>query len=221
VIRVNILAEGQTEETYARDVLAEHFGLLGIDCVVRCVKTSRSQKGGIVSYEKFKRDLTYWMREDKNAIFTSMIDLYALPTSFPGVQSCKMVDPLQRVVCIEQAISRDVNDDRFIPYIQLHEFEALLICSPLHIADYYFEQPDSPKRASELERICQQFISPEHINQGSNTAPSKRIIDSFPLYQHSKRFAGPVIAKDIGLTTLREKCQHFSQWLKTIEMLAQ
>lgn len=219
VIRVNVLVEGQTEETYVRDVLAEYLGYRGIACVARCVNTSRSQRGGIVSYEKFKRDLMHWMREDGDAIFTTMIDLYALPPTFPGVTSCTDVDPLRRVACIESAIYDDINNDRFIPYVQLHEFEALLLCSPSRIAEYFLEESDSSKRVTRLQRVCSQFESPEHIDHGRETAPSKRIIAEFPSYQFNKRTAGPIIAKQIGLQPLRILCKHFSDWIEAIERL--
>ena len=57
-----------------------------------------------------------------------MIDLYALPKDFPGrsAQPRNPADPTPYVETLERAFGDDVGDRRFVPYIQLHEFEALL-----------------------------------------------------------------------------------------------
>ena len=50
-----------------------------------------------------------------------MVDLYALPSDFPGNTDCRgYMDPIQRVKCLEARFQADIEDRRFIPYIQLH-----------------------------------------------------------------------------------------------------
>jgi hypothetical protein len=78
--------------------------------------------------------------------------------------------------------------------------------------------PDRQNEVNELLKIRSQFDSPEAIDDGEHTAPSKRIIKHFPEYEDEKAFVGPFIAGEIGLDLLR-KCEHFDQWLRKIESL--
>ena len=60
-----------------------------------------------------------------------MFDLYALPADFPGyAEARREVDPYGKVRILEDALGNDIADRRFIPYIQLHEFEALILADP-------------------------------------------------------------------------------------------
>ncbi len=213
--RVNIIVEGQTEETFVRMILAPFLGEQGIFASARSVKTSRKKgviyRGGLSKYQKFKNDLLRWMKEDQAAWYTSMLDFYALPEDFPGMDSVFSIrDPYQRVEHIEEEMQKDINSRCFIPYIQLHEFEALLLSNPEIFATYFVGRSEDIDR---LTMLCNNYSSPEHIDHGKETSPSKQIIRYFPDYLGAKTAAAPVIAKNIGLQTMRSKCKHFSEWL--------
>src|SRR5437870_1001687 len=131
--RLHVLAEGQTEEITVRRFLALYLGSHSVYADARSVETSRSRmhiyRGGLINYQKARGDLQRWMKEDSasDCYFTTMFDYYALPLDFPGREDAQMLsDPYDRVQRIESAFANDVNDPRFIPYIQLHEFEALI-----------------------------------------------------------------------------------------------
>jgi hypothetical protein len=57
------------------------------------------------------------------------------------------------------------------------------------------------------------------INDGPNTAPSKRIASQIPDYEDAKAAVGPEIAELIRLDTIRSKCPHFHAWLSRLESL--
>lgn len=103
-----------------------------------------------------------------------------------------------------------------IPYIQLHEFEALLLSDPEKFDWQYIEHDRAIARLVEL---ASRFPSPELINDGATTAPSKRIIDEIPEYEYQKATAGPLIARQVGIATMRERCPHFAEWLALLEAL--
>src|SRR5437762_9603660 len=105
MIRLHILVEGQTEEEFVNSVLTEHLGDFNISTDVRSVETSRDRKknikyrGGLSKYQKAKRDLERWMKEDSNpdSFFTTMFDLYSLPDDFPKFDEANTQnDPYQR-----------------------------------------------------------------------------------------------------------------------------
>ena len=124
MIRLHFVVEGQTEETFVNQTLAPHLAHMSIVSDARCVATSRKDnvkhRGGVNNYEQVKNDIVRWMRGDRNsdARFTTMLDLYALPPSFPGYESAsRLQDPRQRVEALESALKEDIGDWRFIPYI--------------------------------------------------------------------------------------------------------
>jgi hypothetical protein len=82
------------------------------------------------------------MKEDNNpdCWFTTMFDLYALPNDFPGFDdSLKTGDKYEWVRMLEKQFGKDINHHRFIPYIQLHEFETLVLASPQMLDWEYLE----------------------------------------------------------------------------------
>jgi hypothetical protein len=124
---------------------------------------------------------------------------------------------VQRVECLEEQLLADLEHRRFIPYIQLHEFEALLFSDP---RQFEIAFPDNPGETDQLVAMRNGFPTPEHIDDHPDSAPSKRIVKRFPGYEKQKSVAGPLILKQIGLTTLRQQCPHFNQWIQRIETAA-
>jgi len=221
VTRLNFITEGQTEKDFVNRVLKEHLASFGVYASARCVETSRdkrsSQKssGGISNYTKLKNDITNWLREEKDSScrFTTMFDLYALPKNFPGKSEAqKITDPYQRVKELEKAMQLDIDDPRFIPYIQLHEFEALVFADPEKLGLEFLEH----RNEIDKHLVAKSFPPPELINDGAETAPSKRIKKVIPPY---KKVAGVTVVQEIGLKVLKEKCPHFAQWLESLERL--
>jgi len=221
MIRLHIIAEGQTEEEFVNSILVEHLGNFDIVTDVHCITTNLKKKirGGAVSYEKIKNDIIRWLNQDKNADarFTTMVDLYALPNDFPQFDEAnRKNDPYAKVKQLEIALSNDIHDYRFIPYIQLHEFEALILSEPSKLAERF---PEYEHEVQQLCEMCVNFLSPELINDEPRTAPSKRINQFIPGYESSKVSVAPLIAGKIGLMKIREKCPHFHQWLTQLENL--
>ena len=206
------------------NILRPHLADQSIWVAARCVETRRSRgrkySGGIRDYARAKKDIERWMREDRNydARFTTMFDLYALPEDFPGYEDARRArNPYDRVQLLEDALGEDVSDRRFVPYLQLHEFEALLFSDPKKLEERF------NRRNAEICRLVQvaEQSNPELINDGNETAPSKRIIREIPEYESDKASSGPIVAEKIGLTTLRVRCQHFGEWIGKLEALIQ
>jgi hypothetical protein len=188
----------------------------------RCITTSRKKhkKGGLISYDQAKNDLLRWIAEEKNRqpYFTTMFDLYALPNDFPGFSaSLKIVDPFQRVEFLEKAFYEDIGFHQFIPYIQLHEFEALLLANP---DVFELEYPHAKKEIDQMKAIVQAHDdNPEKVNAGKHTAPSKRIISLIPEYEGNKVSVGAELAGIEGVEKQKERCAHFGAWIEKIEKI--
>lgn len=234
-IRLHITAEGQTEERFVNRVLVPHLVPHSVWADVRCVLTSKDKRAGVeyrgglgrgCAYQRVKKDICTWMKQDKRpeARFTTMFDLYALPSDFPGHErALKTSDPYERVEILEEAlkddVSREFNDTRFIPYIQLHEFEALLLADPSKLEIEFLECAKPIQRL--VDMVAREGGNPELIDDGQKTAPSKRIIAEIPEYEGLKAASGPLVADEIGMAALCARCQHFSQWVDRLVALAQ
>ena len=213
-VRMNFIVEGQTEETFVNTVLRDHLAAFAVSSSVRCIETSRRRNvkhsGGITNYARARRDIRQWLQNDQNpdARFTTMFDLYALPADFPGyADAARRSNPYHRVKVLEDALSTDIADWRFIPYLQLHEFEALLLSEPQQLDTQF---PGRDGAILSLVAAVSQFDSPELVDGGENTAPSKRIISEIPEYKGRKTSAGPIVAGKIGLPALQLGCLLYS-----------
>jgi hypothetical protein len=209
---LQIVVEGSSEEAFVNDVLVKHFAALNIFISARKIKTgwnrlnNKPAKGGLIKYSMFKKDTFY----------TSFIDLYAFPTDSgsPYTREIQNItNPYVKISALESAIGLDINHLTFIPYVQLHEFEALILVAPDRLLTMY---PGDKKGIKELKRNI--FgMNPEEINELPQSSPSKRIIMFLPNYKVQKAQVGPLVAEDIGLNLLREKCPHFNEWITRLE----
>lgn len=232
-VRLHITAEGQTEERFVKDVLVPYLGGSGVWADARCVLTSKDKRAGVEyrggfrrrsPYRTVKADICAWMKEDRrpDVWFTTMFDLYALPDDFPGyAESAKIQKPYNRVKHLEDALREDVaaelNDRRFVPYIQLHEFEALVLADPQQL-DWEFLEHNAPIQRL-VAMVATEGGNPELIDDGEATAPSKRIVTEIPEYGGNKATSGPLVAGKIGMATLRDRCRHFREWVDTLNAL--
>ncbi|NLI13968.1 DUF4276 family protein [Pelotomaculum propionicicum] len=223
MIYLNIVVEGPTEETFVRDILAPYWGELGIFAVARSVETARKKgrihRGGGRNYRKARQDILTWLKQQKNAWCTTMFDLYGIYNNFPTYGSVnENLSPYERVRKLEKAFAEDIADSRFIPYLQLHEFETILFTNIEKMNVFYF---DKDRQIKHLIEMAEKYDSPELINESEATAPSKRIISEIPEYESNKVLVGPKVARAIGLEQIRMKCLHFNEWLCSIESLVE
>ena len=221
-LRLYITVEGHAEKDFADNALAPHLLNFNIEVKPRVVVTNRKlgKRGGILDFAKIQGDLNRLMKQDRQpeARFTTMIDFYALPQEFPGWEEAQRKNaPIQKVQALEQSLYACFGDPRFCPYIQLHEFEALLYCD-LKQLQLRLANSERGVKALQLEV---DHLQPEDINNGAHTAPSKRIINHVPVYERSKVRVGAAAAAAIGLPTLRARCPHFNDWLARLEQLAE
>ncbi len=204
--RLYVTVEGHTERKFADDLLRPHLAQYEVAVYTRVVVTNRKlgKRGGVLDFKTIQGDLRRLMRE------------HAVPPEFPGwAEAQKQATPAGRVAALESALSTVIGDTRFVPYIQLHEFEALLFCDLLELQ----------RRISGSDRGIAALkdeigdLQPEEINEGASTAPSKRIIRHLPLYDRLKVRVGAPAAVAIGLHALRTKCPHFGAWVARLEGL--
>lgn len=214
------VGEGQTEESFARDVLAPELWDRELYLNARLIRTSASAKGGALNWDRVKRFLRNTLRESGDTYVTTFFDLYRLNQSFPGWDDGQALgDPLDRARAIERRFHRAIveeagcRESRFIPHIQPYEFEALIFANPDAVAS---TDTRWLRTVAELQQVRAAVPSPEYINDGETTHPSARL-RALLVPSYRKVLHGVAITKRIGIAQIRQECAHFNDWLTTIE----
>lgn len=126
--RVIIICEGGTERDFCKNVLAPH--LIHHNIYIQAPLIKRSM-GGIVRWPILKKEIETHLL-GPNVIVSTFIDYYGLyqKYDFPKwIEGERITDKNSRMDFLENAMKADISDAgryRFIPYLQLHEFEGLL-----------------------------------------------------------------------------------------------
>jgi Domain of unknown function (DUF4276) len=217
--RIIIVCEGQTEREFCEKILAPHFIPLQLHIQNPLIKKS---KGGIVKWGVLQLELTIYLKADPSAYLTTLLDYYGLETkAFPQWEQARnMSNKTGRMDFLEKAMSDGIEPDlrrRFIPYLQLHEFEGLLFND---IRVFLQQIPEADLTDIEaLRQIIDEHPNPELINEGKESCPSRRLQRLIRGY--SKVVYGCLLAESIGLPNIRAKSPRFHQWLTRLENLAE
>lgn len=220
------LVEGPTEQIFVRDVLAAHLGARGIS--IWGVLSGRTRRaGGVKKWEVARNDIKRTLKERRYC--TTMFDFYALPDDWPGRREAAQRPWHERADHVERELAEDValamgasfNPAQFIPYVQLHEFEALLFANVNELAAT--AASISGRSISHLrghfDAIVAESGSPEAIDDGYETCPSRRISRLTPAFR--KRIHSPITAQRIRIEVLMAQCPHFGQWVRCLEALGE
>ncbi len=218
--RVYVIVEGETEESFVAGPLAEALWPCEVHLIPILLGVP-GHRGGNVNYPRVEKDLIRQLKQDRGAYCTTMLDFYGLGKGFPGTSAPPNTSSLDRVRRIEDAIKEDLCtqiprsrlDARLIPYLALHEFEGLLFSDP----DALAQALKAPDRAQRFHEVRNQFPTPEDINDGRETAPSKRILSVHPGYK--KVIQGTLAARAVGIDRMRKECGHFRWWIERLENL--
>ena len=223
-MRVIALVEGSTEEKFVRELLAPALWPRGVSIVPTTYGHPRHQ-GGVPVWGKAERELLDLLKQDTGRHVTTMFDYYGMPLDWPGRAAAPEKPHGERGDLVEEgmrgritaALGSELAANRFIPYVQMHEFESLFFSDTESLGDLLSRDARPQWIKQRLRRIADAFATPEQIDDNPATAPSKRIRALAPDYQ--KITDGNIAARRIGLQTMRRKCPHFNKWLGRLETL--
>ena len=203
--RLIIICEGPTEQAFCNDLLRDYFQSKDIILEAPTIKHSN---GGIVAWDTLRKQIVRHLNEG-NCIVSLFVDYYRIRDSynFPGWMDSKTIKNIyERMHYLFERMSLNMDEklrSRFVPYIQLHEFEGLLFSDKNEL------------NFSLLESAVNSADTPEEINNGPATAPSERLKKAVCGYD--KVTDGAFLALEIGLETIREKCILFNEWIERLE----
>ncbi len=213
---IYFVVEGQTEQEFVHTSIRPYLFEKGItDVRGILIETSPGHKGGFVNYAHLKKLLIRLLKEENDVLVTTFVDFYRVPNSIPDYDRCMRFDSADaKIDCLNQSIWRDIHTSvdasRLEVYIQKHEFEALLFANNKGF-EYSYEASVFDLTAG----IVSQFPDPEEIDDHPITAPSKRILQIMPSYD--KVIDGNIIALEVGIENILQKCPRFRAWMNTLE----
>lgn len=217
-IEVIVIVEGKTEQIFIDSILAPYLGHKNIG--MRATQVSKpGQKGGDVRFIRVKRDVRNHLKQRSDTYVSTFVDYYGIK-EWPGLDEVTpQATPSQIAETLNEAAKNQVVDlfpeiqaeHRFIPYIAIHEFEALLFSDAETLARQLKID------VSKVHDVLDEFGQPEAINNNPQTAPSKRLNSWTKHGKFPKTTMGIAVAHRIGIEKMREKCSLFDAWLQTLE----
>ena len=183
----------------------------------------RDRRGGIKPWPAVRKEILNHLRQDAGCLVSTMVDFYGLPQSGAGAWSGRKEAAITaysvKADSVENALLADVskhmgkgfNPNRFVPYVMMHEFEAMLFSDCVAFS----RGIGIPSLAGQFQTVRDAFDSPEEIDDSPQTAPSKRVENLVPRY--NKPLFGTLAALEIGLEAIRRECPHFRSWLARLE----
>ena len=220
---VIVFTEGQTEEMFIKQVVAPALRHLQVFVKPQTLNTSQTTKGGAVSFDRLKFNARNTLRQHPDAVLSTFLDLYALDNDFPAFEEArKKSDVYSRVACLQQGLNEAIvayvqcRPERFVPHIQPYEFEGLLFSDVQALSAV---EPTWAKSLAALAKIRASVDTPEHINEGYATAPSRRL-ESLLHPKYKKTTHGPRAAQHISLEVIERECRHFKTWIDVLRSLA-
>lgn len=221
--RLFIVVEGETEERFLRKVLYNDFIIKGIHIEAQQWLTNRKLGigGGGSNFDLIENHLRRLMaryQHDRDLFISVMIDLYAFPKGGNTVyddEVSRQQNGRNKALLLQDKMNDRMQYQNFIPYVQLHEYEALLLSKPDALLSFYTD------KVKEVENLKAEIEGkqPEEINETPEGAPSKRLIKYLPRYEKQKTTAGVTTAEKIGLPFLRNSCPHFNDWVTKLESI--
>ncbi len=220
-IWITVLCEGKTEQKFIKSVLYPYLQAKNI-IVKPIVISKKGEKGGDVKFQRVEGDIVTALRQSNISAVTTFVDYYGIK-EWPGKDDVlPNSTPKQIADCLNQAAKNaicskydDLNpQNRFIPFVAVHEFETLLFSNSKVLAEHLHIE-----RGKVDEVLSEHGGCPEKINNSPETAPSKRLEKWDARY--GKTTAGIAIATAIGIDNMREKCPLFGAWLRALERKAE
>lgn len=204
--RLVFLVEGDSELYFVKNLIIPYLYNANIQGAITCQKITTNRKlnksGGNVSYSLFINELDRIYAQG-NVIVTTLIDFFRLPNDFPNYTS---QDPNIIELGMIEDKSHYIN---YIPYIQMHEFEALFY-SDINNFELFIENDD---QILAMREILNTYSNPELINTHPERYPARRLKN---ILGYSKGSDAELIIDCCDIETIIEKCPRFSLWINKL-----
>src|SRR2546423_11474448 len=131
--RVLTVVEGFTERTIIEQTFAPYLAARGLSLHAKIIGKP-GHKGGIRNFEAVRKEILALLNQERSSHVSTFFDFYGLPKNWPGLQPAAGKNAREIAAIVEASmrsaveLKMEASDDpsRFVPYVQMHETEALL-----------------------------------------------------------------------------------------------
>ncbi|MCX7048176.1 MAG: DUF4276 family protein [Candidatus Sumerlaeota bacterium] len=187
--QVIVLCEGFTEKTFVQTILKPAFPDLALHGVFPGKMAHKRGIDGDIRYSRVRPDILAYLKDRSGYFCATFFDYYALGTDFPKKS--------------EASHFRLASDKSAL----------MLFSDPSRMAAGLY----MPNLTPALAKIRKSFPTPEEIDDGRSTAPSKRLENLIPGYD--KEAGGNLAALSVGLEAMEKECPHFRRWLEWLRAI--
>lgn len=214
---VIVITEGPTEQSFVKEILCPYMSLQGV-FLTPVILRKPGENGGDITFSRARNDIEKFLKQRSDTYLTLLVDYYGIGNDWPGYADAKrLVSHTRKAEVINAATADAVSNlfpeqnphQRFIPYVSMHEIEALFFSDPSALAEKLGVQQ------ARVNDILDQCGEPEKINDSHDTAPSKRLHSLNSRYK--KTVTGIALARAIGIPKMRSACPLFNAWLERLE----
>lgn len=213
---LTVFCEGDSEVGFVTRVLSPHLRVFRVFATPIMWKV-RGTDTGVCSWKLVEAALRKKAGTSRHhQYFTMMLDYYRFQHDFDVPSDAP---PAEKVTALEGLMHDRIASPRFVPYLQLHEFEALLYSDLSELPASFPDEYPQVRKAVESLLSSVSRVAPEDIDDRPSTAPSKRLIRAVPQYETLKSVVGPQVLERIGMARIRERCPHFDRWVTGLEQI--
>jgi hypothetical protein len=145
-IEIVAIVEGPTEQIFIKELVAPYLEEKNI-FLTPIILSKPGQKGGDVKFSRAQNDIERHLKQRPDTFLTLFIDYYGIKQGWPGRDILpaerNALSAHQKANKVNEATMVDVcqlfgdcrPDRRFIPFIAMYEFEALLFSDSQILAD--------------------------------------------------------------------------------------
>ncbi len=215
---VYLVVEGATEQLFVERVLAPYCAIHGIYLHPTQVP-KKGEKGGDVRFARVKTCVGNFLKQRSDTRVGTFLDYYGLKEwpSLDDVRSAQGLSTADIAMKLNDAarqeLCREFPDldvaNRFVPFIAVHEFEALLFSDASLLASSLGID------VSNINETLRKYGSPEAINTRPDKIPSKQI-EKWLGGRYIKTVQGIAVADKIGIDKMRSACPNFNDWLNRL-----
>lgn len=215
---VYLVVEGATEKLFVERILAPY-------CVMHSVYLhptlvpKKGEKGGDVRFARVKTCVGNFLKQRSDTRVGTFFDYYGLK-EWPSLDDVRAVQGLSTAEVAKRLndsataeLSRDFSEldvaNRFVPFMAVHEFEALLFSDASLLASSLGID------VALIDETLRVYGSPEAINTRPDKIPSRQIANWLD-GRYIKTVQGIAVADKIGIDKMRSACPNFNDWLNRL-----
>ena len=172
------LVEGPTERIFVQDILGPYLTRTEV-YITPIILTKPGQKGGDVRFSRARNDIERHLKQRNETWLTLLVDYFGIKGDWPGYEESKRKrrhTSKARVMneATQERVSELFSDQdaqrRFIPYVSMFEFEALLFSDADILARKLNVRPE------DVEKILAEYDDePEKIKRQSPDCPIQAV----------------------------------------------